>query len=388
MNKNQMTFVVVALALVVFAAIALRQESATVTNQQAGTKIFPGLMNKVNDIAQILVQKGEQTTTIKRDNTQWQVTDKDGYPANISKVKQTILGIADFEVVEAKTKKADNYKQLEVDDAASTVTLQDGQGQVLATLILGKVVDSGFSATAQAKMYVRKKDDDQVWLVKGELHADPLVTDWLAEDVMNIDPARIQQVSLQSADKKSYIIRKQKADDKHYSVSDLPKGKQLKSEATADEIAKSLQSLRLSDVQKSDKVEFVAGNTTHAEFQTFDGLIVTADIVSQEKDSYVKFNARFDASVRADANSAEESAETKQANAEPDIKAEAGAEDKAANPHAAMSAAKPAPLLDPATVQQQAAELNERLSAWVFKLPQHKIDLMKKPLADLLKDTK
>lgn len=380
MSKNQMTFVAVALALAVFAAIALRQESATVTNQQAGARIFPGLMNKVNDVAQILVQKGEQSITIKRDNNQWQVTNKDGYPANITKVKQTILGIADFETVEAKTKKAENYKQLEVDDSSSLVTLQDAQGQTLAALILGKVIDNGFSAATKAKMYVRKNGDDQVWLVKGELHADPVVTDWLAEDIMNIDPARIQQVSIQQADKKSYSIKKQKAEDKHFTLGEIPKGKQMKSESAADDIAKALQSLRLSDVQKAGKVEFATDKTTHTEYQSFDGLIVTADIVSQDKDSYVKFTARFDASLRADAGPAG-TAEGKNST---DSKTEAASENKPANPHAVT----PAPLTDAATVQQQVAEMNERLSPWVFKLPQHKVDLMKKPMADLLKDVK
>ena len=378
-----MTFIAVALALAVFAAIALRQESVTVSNQDAGNKIFPGLISKVNDVALISVQKDAQTLTIKRNDNQWQVVDKDGYPANITKVKQTILGIADFETVEAKTKKPENYKQLDVDDKASVVTLQDAANQTLASLILGKVIDGGFSANSKAKMYVRKKDDAQVWLVKGELHAEPVATDWLADDIMNIDAERVQRVSIQSADNKSYSITKNLAEDKHFALTEIPKGKQLKSETSADELARALQGLRLADVQKAGKVEFNPEKTSHAEYQTFDGLVVSADITENENKKYVKLSARFDPAVRKEP-AAEVKTDAAKDNAVATSTTAANPHDKPASPDAPPAK----PLKEISAVQQEAAELNEKLSPWVFTLPQNKTLLMQKAEADLLKDAK
>ena len=45
------------------------------------------------------------------------VEEKGGYPADVAKVQQALLGLADLTFVEPKTRKPDLYPRLEVEDA-------------------------------------------------------------------------------------------------------------------------------------------------------------------------------------------------------------------------------------------------------------------------------
>ena len=54
----------------------------------------------------------------------------------------------------------------------------------------------GFSTVGQDKTYVRKANDDQVWLVKGGLVVDEEAGDWVTEEILNIDASRVKKVEI------------------------------------------------------------------------------------------------------------------------------------------------------------------------------------------------
>ena len=386
MNKRLTTLILITLVLVVFAVVAVKQEDASVSNTQAGKALFPGLKQKVNDVAVIEARRGDQSVTVELKDNRWQVRDKDGYYANLVKVKQTILGLADMSLVEAKTKKKDNYKKLEVEEPASDkdkstlVTLKDAQNKVLASVILGKV-NSSFSHPESSTMYVRKAKDDQVWLVKGELHATSLAQDWLDDELINIAANRVQRVSVTPAQGKPFTVQKADQKAQHFVLADMPKGKAMKSESVADAMARVINGLRLLDVQKAadfdpakDKPD--KGQAVKAEFQTFDGLIITTALHKQGNHTYLTLAARFDAAVRP-APAAETDAKTDKADADKaDVK-------KPASPQVNTPQLKAI-----AAVQQEAADLNERLKGWVFQVADSKVSALNKTAADLLKADK
>lgn len=376
-NKNYVVFILVTLVLVMFAVFALKQETKTVTSQQAGKKLFPGLQQQVNDVTRIITRKGDKTVTIAQQDGQWQVVEKDNYPASLSRVKQTILAVADLGLFEEKTRKAENYKKLQVEDAteagatSTLVTLEDKEQKSLASVIAGKQRPGGGQPSMpQSRQYVRKAGDEQVWLVQGELKAEPEASDWLDTDLVNVASKRISRITFTHPTGKPFSVYKAAASDANFAVADMPKGKKLKSGAGASKLANALQNLKLTDVSKAAAIEFANDKSTLTSYQTFDGMIISASTFTKDDTTWLKLSARFDASLRA-VDSTDK----------PDA-------DKSAAPEMKDSTTPPnvTGIPDITTVQQEVSTLNAKLEPWVFQVSDASIELMTGKLADLIED--
>ena len=380
MNKKHLgIFAAVTLIVIIAAVVAVNQQKSAVVHQ-AGEHLFPGLETKVNDVAKIEVIKGEDRVTIQRGDNNWQVADKDNYPANGSKVKETIMKIAAFTTIEAKTQKEENYGKLNVEDPTQTdtksvlVSLKDASDNELASVVVGRLITGSLTTGSQDKTYVRKNNDTQVWLAKGGLIVDEIATDWLSEELMDVSESRISKVSIAHANGESVVVFKEKSGEGDFILQDIPNNKEPKSQTELARIARILERLNLDDVQKAESFEFPE-KSTKTTIQTFDGLVVDATTTKDGSDYLVKFAARFDASIRpaAEPAKAEPTAETK---------AEGETAAPAVDPHAPS---KPT-LIDATLVQQEATEINDKLKDWIFHLPKAKGKLFTKPMDELVKD--
>ncbi|WP_455210848.1 DUF4340 domain-containing protein [Kaarinaea lacus] len=381
MNKKHISiFLAVTVIVVIAAVVAVNQQQSTVVNQQAGDYLFPGLESKVNDIAKIEIVKGEDRLTLQRSDNNWQILEKDNYPADFSKIKESIMKIAAFTTLEAKTKIPDNYGKLNVEDPTQEdaksilVSIKDATDTELAAVIVGRMEAGSFTTVGQDKTYVRKANDDQVWLVKGGLVVDEAAGDWVVEEILNIDSSRVKQVTITHNGGDTVVIQKDKPGEGDFVIANLPKDKQVDSQSNLVQVARAMETLRMLDVEKSEGFEFPEGKTITTELQTFDGLVITAKTVKQAGDYLTNFTVRFDESLRpAEETKAEqtrkEGEETQNASTAPD-------------PHAPQ----PSTIKDAALTQQEATQLNQQLSPWVFTLNKTKAKNLVKEMEDLVKD--
>lgn len=389
-NKTISIFLAVTVIVVIAAIVAVNKEQKAVVNDQAGNQLFPGLEAKVNDVAKIEITKGSDHVTIQRADNNWQIAEKDNYPADLAKIKEVVMKIAAFTTVEAKTKKAENYGKLNVEDPTQEdtksiqVSLKDGSNNELANVIVGRMETGSFTTVGQDKTYVRKANDPQVWLVKGGLVVDEAASDWATEEILNIESSRVKKVEIIHDGKKQVIIDKEKPGNGDFMLANIPKGKEPKSQSGLAQVARAMEKLRMLDVQNAKGFEFPEGKTITTELQTFDGLVVTAKTLKQSGNYLTNFSARFDASLRPAPSAAEPSpAEASPADKSPaKEEAKEGENKPAPNPHAAQ----PAPLKDAALVQQEATQLNEKLSPWVFTLNKSKAKNLVEEMTDLVKD--
>ncbi|MFV2056457.1 MAG: hypothetical protein ACC707_08305, partial [Thiohalomonadales bacterium] len=150
-----------AVVILILAVFAVNQENDSVQDTQKDVKLFPGLAEKINSVKELIISQGPKTVTIKLNDNEWQVVDSDNYPADMSKVKQTIIRIADFDILEAKTSKESSYAKLGVEDTdaknskSKLITLKDGSAVELAALIVGKQRSSNISNSNTDSLYVR-----------------------------------------------------------------------------------------------------------------------------------------------------------------------------------------------------------------------------------------
>jgi hypothetical protein len=328
MNGRRVVFLLVA-AVVIFALAAwLSTNRQTAAPTLAGKPVLPGLSAAVNSIGEVRLSKGDGTkATLKKGATDWMVAEKD-YPADSGKVRKLLLDLGSLNVVEEKTRVAANFPQLGVEDTnapKATGTRVDAvAGGKTYSVIIGKPGPgkSGYVRAVGSQLSVQGSP-----LVSAD--ADP--RHWLDNKVVDIPQERIKDFAVKPATGSAYNAARDKKETPDFTVTPLPKGRELSSPAVADPIAGSLATLTLEDVQHA--AADAGAKLSHTIFHTFDGLEV-------------------DVAGRKDGNRSL-------------ITIAARSTDKA--------------------TQAEAQTLTEHLKGWEFEIPGYRYDGMFRTIEDLLK---
>src|SRR6267143_5287307 len=316
---------VAGLALVAFAMWIASQrhlERATL----AGDLVLPDLEHHVNTVTEIGLRKGDGTrTTLKKDGAGWSVGER-GWPADPGKLRKLLLDLGALNIVEEKTRLPANYPQLGVQDlnapkATGTRIEVISPGQTWA-LIVGK------SSNAKSG-YVRVANASQSLLAAPLLTVDADPKGWLDRALIDLAPERVRQVEERPTEGAAFSATRDKKEQTDFTVTPVPKGRELTGPGVADPISGSLSSLNFDDVGKAS----AAAAAAHALFRTFDGLEVD---VAGRKDGA---RSLVTVSARATAKQSEAEAQTR----------------------------------------------NARLGGWEFEIPDYKYAAIFRPLEDLLK---
>jgi hypothetical protein len=326
---------VLAVALAVFVS----RNAGPQPDPLSGQPVLPEVAKRLPDVGRVALVHGDQKTTLLRENDKWTVEERGNYPANVTKVRQAVFGLADLVYVEPKTAKAASYPRLEVEDAGSKdakstmVTLADTKGALLGEVITGKHRDDQLGG-GEGGVYVRKPGSAQSWLARGNLDLAGNTADWLDKSLLDLPLAQVKQVVLTQADGSSITIGRDKPGDK-FALAAMPKDKKLKYDSILDDAAGTLAALQLDDVAPAKAFAFPTTGVSHAQFVAFNGLSIAIDLADKDGKSWAKFTA-------------------------------SGSGDGA----------------------KQATDLNTRLAAWVYALPGDKAKTLRDKLDDLVEAPK
>jgi hypothetical protein len=177
--------------------------------------------------------------------------------------------------------------------------------------------------------YVRVANASQTLLAAPLLTVDADPKGWLDRALIDVAPERVRQVEERPREGPGFSAARERKEQTDFTVTPLPKGRELTGPGAADGIAGSLSSLTLDDVGKAS----AAAAAAHALFRTFDGLEVD---VAGRKDGA---RSLVTVSARATAKQSEAEAQTR----------------------------------------------NARLGGWEFEIPDYKYAAIFRPLEDLLK---
>ena len=138
------TLQILGVAIVVMVAgVLIFSNDENTTHPDRGRKVFPDLMSKINDVEEIVISAKSGTATISRDGDTWGVKEKSGYPANMGKVRELLIGLGELEILEAKTKNPELYEKLGLQDVAAEGSLSNGvmitgaDGTTMANAVIG-----------------------------------------------------------------------------------------------------------------------------------------------------------------------------------------------------------------------------------------------------------
>jgi hypothetical protein len=368
--KSLVILALVTLALVVAAMLSLRSREAARAPSQVEELLLPDLSARVNEVAELSVEKTAQKATLVRAGDAWTCAEASGYPADFNKVRSTLVALARLKIVEPMTKDPAGHKRLGVDaESGARVALKDASGTVVSDVIVGEAV----YARSGQRVYARRADSDQTYLCEGDLtlSGDPLT--WIQRDIVKVDASRMSRIEIAHQDGEVLRARKALPASPNWDVEDVPADKTLKTTGIANSLGTALSYLSLDAVKPASELPLGVSHAATASYRTFDGLIVDVRVARVEDATWLTLGARFEEPA-APAGPVVPPAEVEGA---PEAAPE-GEPAPTATAEAEAAAAKTA------EVRKEAEELEQRLSGWAFQVPQYKADLFLKRMADLL----
>jgi hypothetical protein len=332
------------------------------------TALYAGLLDKLNDVARVELRSAKTQTTLKRDDDKWTIANRDNFPADPAAVKRLLLGLADLQIVEAKTSLPDSYGRIGVADPGDgsdslEIDVYGSKDDKIVAVIVGHGRDNG----QQSQRYVRRAGEAQSYLVNGKLDgtSDPIT--WLDARIADVDTARVQRIEITPGDGPQVVITKSKPKDNFFELQNVPAGKVARSKALVSSLGALLLDLRFNSVVSAARFS-AAKPLRRSTVQTFDGLVAHIDEFEADGKTYARFDFSYDAAL-VQAGAAQDAAAAKQA-AEPP-------------PVPGTEAAQPAATAKE-SVEQEVARLKARTAPWAYELPDYKMRMLSKRLDDLV----
>jgi hypothetical protein len=281
--------------LVVFAILSQWQRSSSGKAEFDPVRMFPALEAEAERIAAIEVQTKASTFTVVRDATgKWTVPEKGNYRADFNEIRRAVLGLATLELVEQRTARADWQDKLglglpKTGGTGTLVTLRDEKGATLASLVAGMAVE-GASAGDRAAIYVRRPDEAQTFVARGNFEPVTEIARWLDKSFIDFPRDRIRTVSMKPFQGPSYTLNRATPETANFAVVErLPSGRSLRSAEEPNGVGNSLIGMSFTDVVSQSEIDF--SNAARASFQTFDGMALNVMIVERDKDFWIAFDA-------------------------------------------------------------------------------------------------
>lgn len=367
MNSKTLVVAGLATAALLGAGLYLSSREPGTAAATAGGRMFPELSPRVNDVTEVTIQDGTSTFSVRKDGATWGAADKGGFPVDFDKVKALVVGIAEFQLVEAMTSNAQFHAKLGVEEpgtegaSSKRVSLKDASGKLLADVILGRAKQNQ-GMVSKPSLYARRVGEDQVWEVTGSISVASDSAGWLDREISKIESTRVASAVVRHPDGEVLTVRKNEPGQQDFTVENLPEGKELSWSGVANGISSALQYMSLDDVQRNEGFDLEGATVT--EYACFDGLVVTARSVERDGKNWITLEARLDEALRAEPVGPE---------APPPAEGEAP-----------PTPPKPA-LKELDLVRKEVDELNAKWSPWVFAVPGYNAANLRKRMTDLLK---
>ena len=337
---------------VVLAGWAVLSRPAMEASDFDGAVVFPDLLDSLNELDRIVVRHKDGVETLEATENGWVYVERDNYPVQSEKVGELVVKLSRLEKIEPKTKLADRYDRLDLadpevkeDTRAKEVTLTDIDGTEMARLLIGK---RKFTlGSSEGGTYILLPDDQQAWLVTGELNPGARARDWLVREITDIKAEDIKRIRIVHPDGEELIVYKETPEQANFGVENVPADMVLRRDSIADDTGRVLSNLLLDDVKKAADVDFPADQTITATFEGFDGFTVEVELIENGDENWLRFRGM----------ASKDAATTVQS-------------DEDAKPNWA----------------DVIAELNAKTKGWVYQLPGYEVAPLKKRMTDLVRE--
>ncbi|UCG13737.1 MAG: DUF4340 domain-containing protein [Deltaproteobacteria bacterium] len=362
MKTRTLAVMLVTLLLVAGAAtLIIRQKTTERASGIQGTRLLDPL--PANEIVSITLTSAKETVSLVKRTDEWTVEDRFDYPADFAKISDIVRKLKQAEIGRKFESSEETLKRLSLKDPndpetpeeqkGTRIDLKDKQGQLLASVLLGKTRNAGTERSVPGGQYVRLDQDSTVYLI--DKHFASLQTErstWLEKRLVNVAAEEVKKIVCQSSDDKRvrYVLERPER-DKELQLLEAPNGQQVKASAL-NSLQRGLSSLRMEDVVNGSTLSHWTAKEFPArlEYQLFSGIIYRVYLGDQCTDARgcrLKLEVDYGQLSKPDKETDEETS-GQPAQASPDKTAE--------------------------ELALEAKQLNERLSPWVYLVPKWQHD--------------
>lgn len=380
--------------VVLFAAVWLVDRQRGGGTREDGL-LLPGLEARLDEITAVRITDADGEVRIVREDDDWIVPAKGGYPADVAKLRELLLGLAEARRIEQKTANPELYDRLGVQDpeqegASGKRVASEGLGEADFEVILGDSAQRDYR-------YARIAGDATSWLIDRNPKLPDDAAGWLVPEITDIPASRVQSVTIRHEGGDTIAIRKADAGDTNFTVDNIPEGRELSYPSVANSIASALDNLNLDDVRRAgegaaDSEGDVEPSRVTTVFRTFDGLEVTVESTGTEDETWIRLAAAAvpagDAGTSGDAPGPDDGEETSDGGdgagageAADEAPGNDAGEEETGDAEAAGDDAEAAESPDPAA---EAESINARVSGWEYRIPRYKASQLRRGWDDLL----
>ena len=237
--------------------------------------LLPELKTALSSVSEIEILNGEKEArvTILKQGESWVIREKSGYLANFEILSKLLIEVANLEVAEQKTSKAENHSKLGLADIGESMG-------VIVRISADRVYEMMIGQTSQTLgTFVRKPEEDQVYLVEQsiEVSMDPI--DYLDSVFLSVESSDVQTVTIQSPDSSLKAVRDEAT--KKLVIEDIPEGAELRYDTVVDSLARIFINLRFDDVQPYRSETFSQPTVTTVTTSSGESIIIRSQNIEE-----------------------------------------------------------------------------------------------------------
>ena len=279
----------------------------TVLEARGGEAVFPAFRGRTGSVAAIEVARAGARFALERRGDGWVNTGLGGYPARAEPIDTVLAEIAGLGYLEPKTARTALHPKLAVEDpgpgARSTrLTLRDGDGGVLADLIVGKARPRTANAD-RTGVYIRLTGRKRAWLAEGMLDVHRDAAGWSDREIVDIDARSVRSLTVRHADGEVVDLHRAAPDDRKLTLRNLPAGRAVAHQHQIDFMAGLLKGLSFVDARAGGPSDPALAPGFEATVQTADHLRVTLRTGNPAEDGSLW--AAVDAGLAVDAEASD-----------------------------------------------------------------------------------
>jgi len=265
-------------------ALIILQKAPESSEGRLGTHLFGQI--PANEIASIIIKGPDGAVSLVKKVDRWVVENRFDYPADFSKISDFALELKQVKTGREFESSEDTLKRLSLKDPDDSealeqekgirVLLKDKEGALLASVLLGKTRIKEAGSHIPDGRYVRLGQESKIYLIDkhfASFHKEPSA--WLEKGLAEVGANEVRKVSCLSADgKKVRYTFERPEKGKDLEPVNLPADRKIK-KSTLNRLAGALSSLRMEDVvEHLDGPESIAtGFPSRIEYHLFNGII-------------------------------------------------------------------------------------------------------------------
>lgn len=354
--RNRSFLILVTAVLVMVALLYVQPKDPWQGDQQL---ILPGLADVLNEVDRVAVigAGNAPIATLERGENYWTVVERDGYRADVGRIRRNLIALSEARVVEQKTTDPALHPRLGVEDIAAPDAT--GRKFVIAAPSQSFELIVGETGVRGGMSYVRRPDAAQSFLVSADLDPGDDTVDWLRSELLDVGAERLHSITITHPDGEVLRIDKAAPDAVEFEIVDMPEGRELRYATILSSTTGVLADLTMDDVARDDAVAANrdASGDVVTRFETFDGLVIETRVEEAEDGRRTRFSARADEALAS----------------------------RFAPPSA--DEAEPTDRLSFEAVTEEAQRVNGELAGWIYTLPSFKSDQLVRRLEDVLSDS-